>query len=51
MVVILILTRSRRLWQAAQPKVGTRELVELGRTHFQVWGKPNHLSGGSGVAR
>ncbi len=23
----------------------------LGRTHFQVWGKPNHLGGGSGVAR
>ena len=23
----------------------------LGRTHFHVVGKPNHLGGGSGVAR
>ena len=25
--------------------------LALGRTHFQVVGKPNHLDGGSGVAR
>ena len=28
-----------------------KRLTALGRTHFQVWGKPNHLGGGSGVAR
>jgi len=33
---------------AAGPGNGWRQLV---RTHFQVWGKPNHLGGGSGVAR
>ena len=28
-----------------------KPLSDLGRTHFQVVGKPNHLGGGSGVAR
>ena len=58
---------SDRAWEALEPllpggpgKVGrpaqnNRRFINgvfwLGRTHFQVWGKPNHLGGGSGVAR
>ena len=35
----------------AQSGADLNPLTDLGRTHFQVWGKPNHLGGGSGAAR